>query len=199
MLKKLFLVSGLLLLIANGLQAQRWSFAGGFVYEFIGLKERDPLVGTPTPYTLGPFYGLSLNGSYVLAHKNDVVSACLDPGVRLGFNYFSYGGQASAWFLGQVPLTLMGRVGAGATPFNEQKVGFGLGFGANMTYLYSTQLYPPLHKLFVNPNAVAELNINGRSTIYHIRFHMTPVGAPADLNGLPVTFSNFGLEIVTDF
>lgn len=126
-------------------------------------------------------YGLTLGANYVFWHSNDVFSLSAAPSFSLAFNLNS---NPVSLFL-QTPLYLLARVGAGATSFNQNVVGFGVGIGGNFSFIRFPFGYeqpqpngnPSIYREglvnqpYFTPAAMAELTINYRSSIFCLRGH----------------------------
>lgn len=119
-------------------QADRFIPKMGFMYEFFTLMPEDTTYQqiiansqNGSSQIFVPYYTFMVGTYYMLAHKNDVVSVGVDGAIQGGINFT--GGGIS--YQAQVPLFLMGRLGAGATSYNQQKIGLGLGLGAQTSYL----------------------------------------------------------------
>lgn len=160
--KIVVLFSLLLFLVTLGKSqfAEKATFHGGITYQFVGFSQ----VGSPVP-SLAYVYGVGAGMNYVLAHSNDVVSLGINPNANLCFQLSSYSGLT---FLGSVPAYMLARLGAGATPFNEQKFGIGAGIGGSASYFTSTG---GPRTFFFNPGAVAELSLRTRGSNYLFRFN----------------------------
>lgn len=116
--------------------------------------------GTATGLELNlPFNSVHVGAYYALAQANDFMSVGIDPSLNLGLNF---GGNRINW-MAQAPVFLMGRIGANATRYNTQKVGFGAGIGASITYLNYAVGEFDTRGAFVNPSAVIEGTLNTRS------------------------------------
>lgn len=185
MLKKCSLVFALLmsLLLAGRAQfAEKAMFFGGMTYQFIGITQ----LGQTQP-SYASLYGLGMGMDYVLLHSNDVVSLGINPNVNACLQFSSYYGLS---FFGNAPVYLLARLGAGATPFNEQKVGIGAGIGGTYSYLYTNSGGYPFSVSFINPGAIAEFNIRTRSSNYLFRFNwslLKPTRS-VEVNSNPVSF-----------
>ena len=166
-------------------------FHAGFTYEFFTLR---PSVGSNEASIL-PFYGLSGGMNYVLVHSNDQISLLANPNLALAYA----GGYNGSLFMVQAPVFVSARVGAGATPFNENKFGFGAGAGVNVNYLYGNGAYNGLNHTLFLPSAMVEMLVNGRNSFYAIRAHFTLIPEQKKLGGDNVDFSNFGLSINYSF
>jgi hypothetical protein len=189
------------LLAATSLRAQNgkmmWDF--GFTYQFLSEESVFPASG-PTPnVVVQPFYGLTGGLNYVLWHSNDKVSLLANPGallsVRLG------GGGVNIFT--QAPTYLAFHAGAGSTPFNEQRVGIGAGVGVVPGYLYYKTFGFPSYQAgvaMVNPGAMADLTILGRSTVYKIRVNWSLTKSRwQDIDALQVRYSTFGIGVLYVF
>ena len=110
----------------------------GFMYEFFTLTPEDTTYqqiiansNNGSAQVLVPYYTFMIGTYYMLAHKNDIVSVGVDGAFQGGINF--RGGGISYQL--QVPLFVMGRLGSGSTTYNQQKIGLGLGLGAQTSYL----------------------------------------------------------------
>ncbi len=175
MSKKIVILFALLMVLAIPGQSQfaeKATFHGGITYQFIGLTQ----VGSPTPNGIYSLYGLGVGMNYVLAHSNDVVSLGINPNANLCFQLSSYTGLS---FLGSTPTYMLARLGAGATPFNEQKFGIGAGIGGSASY-FTTTAGPRM--FFLNPGAVAELSLRMRGSSYLFRFNWSLMRQTKEIN-----------------
>lgn len=174
--------------------AEKATLFGGITYQFVGIT--DVSSSNSVAYYS---YGLGLGMDYVLAHSNDVVSIGVNPNAHLCFQLSNFNGLS---FLGSVPLYLLARVGAGATPFNEQKVGIGAGIGGTASYFTNT--YGP-RTFFMNPSAIVELNLNLRSSSYLFRLNWSLLRPTQELDinrsGTPYPYriGLAGLSIMSTF
>jgi hypothetical protein len=152
--------------------AERAKWYAGLTYKQVGLTP----VGSNNALEYY-FYGVTAGMNYVLLHSNDVVSLGLNPNAIFSIQ-FNRNAQAS--ILASTPVFLLARLGANATPFNEQKFGIGAGVGLNYSYLsQSSQVVDvnqnvytmKINQGFINPSAVVELGINARNWNYIFRLH----------------------------
>lgn len=151
------------------------------------------------------YYTFGLGTYYAAVHRNDILSAGLDAGVNFGFSFPRTATGTRATIFTQVPLLLMGRVGAGSTKYNEQGVGFAAGIGGTFTYFnnfdnrsvkYSTS--------FVNPSVAAQVMIRNRGGVLMVRGTFSLSQVDSDFNfddGSTRTFglSSWGIGILTSF
>lgn len=209
MLKKIgVLIAACFLLTqtGKGQLADKATFFGGFTYQVVSMT---PL-GSPQPWRF-PFYGLSLGMDYVLLHSNDQFSLGVNPNANFSFMFSSLFGTS---LLAQAPVFMLGRIGAGATPYNEQKVGVGAGIGANYTYmLHTTPIYDSnggfignfrINEGFLSPSAVVELSVNSRFSNYLFRFNWSLARPSKDVDNIstepiPFRFGAAGLSILYTF
>lgn len=126
-----------------------------FGYMFSQLIFKNP--DFPENRTPVSFNSLSIGTYYTLVQSKDIVSVGLDPNLHLGFN-FSNTGQIN--FYSQLPLFVMGRLGANSTVYNTQKIGLGAGVGLMGTYLRLSGN----NGLIMNPTAVIEGTLNSRGS-----------------------------------
>ena len=174
-------------------QADKAMFYGGFSYQFINIRDQTQPVGS---VGFSYYYGVAGGMNYVLAHSNDQVSLGINPNANLSFS-FSPSGLS---FLGQAPVFLLARLGAGSTPYNTTKFGIGAGIGCNFSYLYEpSNGFTQISKGFYNPSAIVELNLKGRSSDYSLRFNWSIYRPAVDLFGGSYEIGSTGLSIVYRF
>ena len=178
-------------------------FFGGFNYQLISLTPE----GSPVPSRI-PFYGLGVGMDYVLMQSNDQFSVGLNPNANFSFVFSSNYGHS---LLAQAPVYLLGRIGAGATPYNEQKVGVGAGIGAVYTYMvhstiaydqFGNSLIARLKEGWVNPSAIVEFGLNTRRSNYLFRLNwslLQPTKAIESLGGYNYSFAAGALSIMYKF
>jgi hypothetical protein len=139
----------------------------GLMYEFIVPTPADSMTpkmsqifsGMPDVWSYITFH---VGGYGVIAHKNDVVSLGVDAGLNVGLNFR----PVPVSYQLQAPVFFMGRLGAGCTPYNEQKFGIGAGVGAISTFWNQKLVIGgssgnetiKIQEFFVTPSAVAEVN-----------------------------------------
>ncbi len=169
----------------------------GFMYEVVDLK--GPIQAGENVSRV--FYTFSLGTYYTLGHKNDVVSVGVDPSVNFGFNLVSNfsGTETGLNLVVQVPVFLMGRYGANATKYNQQK--FGLGAGIGGVYTFFREGIVKRRASAFNPSAVAEitfmsgggpLTIRGHVSLFNPSATMTFPTGSVDYN----EFQNFGVGLI---
>ncbi|MEM7658135.1 MAG: hypothetical protein AAF399_18555, partial [Bacteroidota bacterium] len=114
-----------LILLGLGLQSASAQLSDRMVPHFGFMLEMGSLESNRNQ---GWNYSTLQIGSYIsLLHSKDVVSLGIDPSVQLGLNFQGPGTN----ILVQTPVYAMVRVGAGATPYNQQNFGISLGAGIN--------------------------------------------------------------------
>ena len=147
----------------------------GFMYEIVDLK--DPVQNDLSRV----FYTFSLGTYYTLGHKNDVVSVGVDPSVNFGFNLVSNatGSETGLNLVVQVPVFLMGRLGANSTKYNQQKFGIGAGIGG--VYTFFREGIVKQRSSAVNPSAVAEITFMSGGGPLTIRAHVSLFNPTATL------------------
>lgn len=206
-MRKLGLLSALLSLLVflttSPLVAQikdKATFYGGFSYNTVTVQPE----GSPQKTTFF-FYGLSGGMDYVLLHSNDVVSLGINPNATAAIQFNAYNGVS---FLGQAPVYLLARAGAGATPYNEQKFGVGAGIGVNTSYVTQKVLdsgggQVKINQTFFNPSAVAEISINARNWNYIFRLNWSLYKPTHDIrigvDRFPFNFGTAGFGILYNF
>ncbi len=142
----------------------------GFMYEVIDLKQpQNPGVANLSRF----FYTFSVGTYYVFAHQNDVLSFGLDPSLNLGFNFEQnfQGTETGINLVVQAPIFLMGRLGALATKYNQQKFGIGAGIGGN--YIFFSEGIRDRRFTGFAPSAVVEATILSRGGPLTVRGHFT--------------------------
>lgn len=205
-MKKIGFALVMLLMVAGTTQAQlkdKATFFGGFTYQIIGMTPQ----GEPAPWRF-PFYGLGLGMDYVVLHSNDQFSLGLNPNAHFSFIFSSAFGTS---LLAQAPVFALARVGNGATPYNEQKVGFGAGIGLNYTYMYHTAsvvdrsnniYFIRINEGFIAPSAIVEFSLKSRFSDYLFRFNwslLRPTREVEGFNNLPFRLGAAGLSIMYSF
>ena len=206
-MRKLVLLTTLLSLIVIATSSlavaqlkDKATFYGGFTYNVVTLQ---PVASTQK--TSFFYYGLSGGMDYVLLHSNDVVSLGINPNATACVQFDAYNGLS---FLGQAPVYLLARLGAGATPYNEQKFGIGAGIGVNSSFMSQkvqdnagTQV--KISQAFFNPSAVAELSINARNWNYVFRLNWSLYKPTHDIrvgvDRFPFQYGTAGLGILYNF
>ncbi len=196
-------------------QTDRFIPKMGFMYEFFTLMPEDTTYqqiiansNNGSSQIFVPYYTFMVGSYYMLAHKNDVVSVGVDGALQGGINF--RGGGISYQL--QVPLFVMGRLGSGATSYNQQKIGIGLGVGTQMSYLnekrpfvYSTE--SPKKIFGFIPSGIIEATIQqgGGHLTGRVHFPLIPQKTKiAQLNN-PVANSdywklgNFGFGLIYGF
>lgn len=150
------------------------------------------------------FYTLSLGAYYTLAHTdNDVASVGFDPNVNFGINLV---GNGYISYVIQAPVFVMGRLGANATTYNQQKIGIGAGLGLNYTY-FSQKITTNTRRIagFAVPAAVVEVTIlsGGAPLTGRIHFNLgqtsSDIKCRFDSGGEDLTntsFGNFGFGLI---
>ncbi len=172
----------------------------GFMYEFITTT-------LPTSNKrVRDFYNFHIGTYIALLHSNDIVSLGVDPSVNFGFNLFNTGQSVAFDYTVQVPVLLMGRLGASATPYNQQKIGVGVGVGAKYTYF--SRHTDPVNKQqagFLNPVVVGEISFVSRGGPISIRgiFSIADaIGTLTNTNGGDIdntAFSASGIGLLYGF
>ncbi len=166
----------------------------GFIYgSYLFNIATDSSYTYLNPLNGGQYVNLYFGGYYAAAHKNDIVSTGVDAGIQgwIGLGNLSY--QL------QLPVYVMGRIGAGATRYNQQKFGFALGVGMQTSYrgFFSQRYVDIAPKFFSIPSAVAEVVIGGNRNFIG-RLYLTPFPTKKhvkDPNSY-YTVANFGLGLL---
>lgn len=158
----------LLLVLASsqvfGQLSSKAVFFGGPTYQFASLTQ----VGSPAP-TYSPHYGLGFGMDYILMHSNDQASIGINPNANICFSFSNLYGFD---FFTSMPVYMLARLGAGSTPYNEQKIGIGGGIGGSFSYLATPVSSGDMLKTsFINPGALAELQFRYRGGNIVLRFN----------------------------
>ncbi len=187
---------------------ERTQFQSGLFLEFIPvrLERRGDFFRNPPL-----LYGIHFGMHYLLAQSNDQLSVGVEPGINLSFNYNTFFGTT---LLTQVPVFIIGRIGSRATRDNDSPVGFGLGIGANFTYLllpYDSgfELFR-LSQGFLSPAAMVEFTINPTRSVggaFTLRGHVNLGAFETDysetLNGQQfrdrIFYENYGIGLIYQF
>jgi hypothetical protein len=119
---------------------------------------------------------------YVLMHSNDQASIGINPNANICFSFNNFYGID---FFTSVPVYMLARLGAGSTPYNEQKIGIGGGIGGSFSYLATTASgggsVGTLKTSFINPGAMAELQFKYRGGNIVLRFNWSLAKSTQDL------------------
>ena len=186
----------------------------GFNWEF--YTQSDPLTGAQIEDFTIFFNTLSVAGTYTLTHSADFYSINVHSSPSLGLRFVE---NAGANILAQLPAYLLGRIGAGATPYNESM--FGVGAGVGLQYAFIKNPFNlidgrgvivgegEIKKSYIAPAFIAEVSADfGSSSMYSLRFHMNFIQVDEDqdisLVGQPrqtfdVELQNFGIGVFWKF
>lgn len=193
----------LLTLLTFKLSAQaldKLQFKGGIMYELVTFQQSyDSTYTNFVDPSIVPYVNLFVGGYYALAHKNDIVSVGVDGGLQAGV-YFQ---QGFAYQL-QLPAYLMGRLGAGATSYNQQKFGIGAGVGLQSTFLSDSRLlqtHETIKTFLFIPSAIAEVVIGGnRNLIGRLHIPLLPMKKQLeDVGNGYFKLSNVGFGLIYRF
>lgn len=174
-MKKIIGLAGVLLLMAHTASQAQISDKLvphlGFSYEVLNLENAEPnssgFVNSDFSRVL---YAFNIGTYYTLYHQNDRMSVGVDPSLNFGFNFISSFNETRVNLLVQLPVYLMGRVGANSTKYNQQKIGVGAGIGGMYTFFRDGGSDRNLNG-FV-PNAVFEGTLLSRGGTLTIRGHL---------------------------
>ncbi len=140
---------------------------------------------------LPPFYnGITLSGNYVFWHQDDFISVSTTTGLTFAFSASQNFGVS---MLAQIPAYGFFRLGANATPYNENKVGFGVGAGLNFTHArfpLSTDGWTQNGEgraNYVSPAALAELTFNFSGNPFTIRYQMNLMQSRGELRDIRIS------------
>jgi fluoride ion exporter CrcB/FEX len=186
-MRRYIIFAGLLALASLGsLQAQitdKLVPHFGFMYEFTN-GSYTTISGAEERFNLRNYYVLNVGTYYLLAQKNDIVSVGVEPNLQLGISPAPIQGRLRLGYVVQTPVYAMARVGAGSTPYNQQRLGLAVGIGGNFT---TFSYYGAVGQSFYNdkgnflaPGAVVEVTINSRGNPLVLRAHASL--AQSDIN-----------------
>jgi len=122
------------------------------------------------------FWGIGFGANYIY-HRDPNDFFSFGPGAQVTGSFQFLGSFGSNWML-QVPVYAFARMGAAATPYNQQRLGAGIAVGMRYTtfqtiYTASSGYVGKLRQGFLNPTAIAELTFNFRRTApTTVRFYM---------------------------
>ncbi len=179
----------------------------GIGVEFIDI--RDPISGRPVFDQMLSFTIIGVGGLYsLLYHPEDIfaLNACSE----LSFG-IKFADLRNPGIYLQLPLFVMFNYGSGATPYNEQAFGIGVGAGVNLAYLQLSYVNTAnayqgqMRQMIASPAIVAEINPNfsGGGTV-RIRGHYNLLPNAGKLSLDPftqaeVTFQTAGIQILYGF
>lgn len=179
-------------------QSDKFMWDAGFTYQFLREESSYPATSPAVDVNLLSFYGLTGGMNYVVWHSNDKVSLLANPGALVSVSL--YGGGLSLFL--QAPSYMALHVGAGSTPFNEQKFGVGAGLGVVPSYVYYKTFGFPSQQYkttMLNPGAMGEITIQGRASLYKIRANWSLSKSARDIDNLHLSYSTFGFGILYVF
>jgi hypothetical protein len=157
----------------------------GYMYSLINMENSDDRTQTVSL----AFNALSIGSYYTLKQAKDIVSVGIDPNINVGFN-FSSAGRLN-WYT-QMPVFVMGRLGANSTSYNTQKIGIGAGIGLIGSYMSFREpsLFVEVKELYFNPAAVIEGTINSRGSNItgRLQFSLADAKGTGDLFSVGGTF-----------
>ncbi len=122
------------------------------------------------------FWGVGLGANYIYHRDADDFFA-FGPGAQVTGSFQFLGSFGTNWMI-QVPVYAFARIGAAATPYNQQRLGAGIAVGLRYTTFQTIYTAPSgyvgkLRQGFVNPTAIVELTFNLRRTApTTVRFYM---------------------------
>ena len=140
----------------------------GFMYQI----PRSYILGAPNPSPA--FYTFNVGGYYAAVQKNDIVSAGVQANVQAGLSPINTNFGVRLNYILELPVYAMARIGAGCTPYNEQRIGFSLGVGANLShYVYYLPFGTPVSPRItaLNPAGIVEVTIVSRGNPTTFRAH----------------------------
>lgn len=186
---------------AQELQRDRWQFGYGLSLEFVPVR----LVESDTSFFNNDqaYYGVALSVQRTLASTEDLFSVNALSGATFTFSYDNVVGTS---LFAQVPLYLIGRVGALSTKFNESVVGLGVGVGGTFTYanipyqLSDGTFTDRLRQAWVAPAVMADVTLQLQGRTYTLRGHANLLPQQGDerdpSTGQKLEYSNLGIGLI---
>jgi len=146
----------------------------GFMYEY-NTASYTTSNGEERREFLRNYYVINVGAYYLLTQKNDIFSVGVEPNLQLGVSPVPISGRLRLGYVVQTPVYAMARVGAGSTPYNQQRVGLGVGIGGSFTtFSYFGAIGQSIvneRGNFIAPGAVVEVTINSRGNPLVLRAH----------------------------
>lgn len=186
---------------------------GYFAEQFFPIDVNTPLASTR--------FTTALNYStyYAALQKNDLISVGVMGGATVGARIYQSPVKAAMTsdIMLQIPVFVMARIGANATPYSESRFGIAAGAGVSFTSASYFQYYNGgdlARYLFnrVDPQVVGEVTIPLGGNGISFRAHISPIAWTANTRvsvyhslsnieevNVPARISNFGLGIVYGF
>ena len=178
-------------------------------YEFVTVQFKFPRQSFFDNGYIPSLWGFSGGVSYTLVHSNDMFSVCPQAAIAGNIQIVPNSGIA---YLVQVPVSIMGRIGAGATPFNSQRFGLAIGAGINTGYLNYPFRYQDattnnvynskLSSLLITPQILFEVLWRTGGTVSSVQIHadLSPATSKWEpgrgVGTVPILLSNFGLKYI---
>ena len=122
------------------------------------------------------FTGIGLGANYIYYRDADDFFA-VGPGAQVTGAFQFLGAFGSNWMI-QVPVYGFARIGAAATPYNQQRLGASIALGMRYTAFQTIYTTPSgyvgrLKQNFITPTAIVELTFNFRRSLpTTLRFYM---------------------------
>ena len=178
-------------------------------YEFVNVQFKFPRQSFFDNGYVPSLWGFSGGANYVLAHANDMFSFCPQAAIAGNIQFVPNGGIG---YLIQLPVAVHGRLGAGATPFNNQRFGLAVGGGISTSYLNypfkyqditSGSIYnSKISSFFVTPQISFEILWRAGATVSAVQIHadLTPATSKwspgRGIDPVPILLSTFGLKYI---
>ncbi|MCS7152778.1 MAG: hypothetical protein N2253_06395 [Bacteroidia bacterium] len=153
------------------------------------------------------FWGLTLGSNYTYFRtENEVLAA--GPGAQITGSFQFLGRSGTNWMV-QVPVYAYARMGAGATAYNTQRLGIGVGAGLRFTTFQLTytsisgNYVGKLRQSFVNPTVFVDITLNFRRTnpttlrgYFDILSSRRNTELMGSIDPVPLEFRTFGVGIL---
>lgn len=153
------------------------------------------------------FWGITVGSNYTYFRTENEAFAA-GPGAQITGSFQFLGRAGTNWMI-QAPIYAYARLGAGATAYNIQRLGIGIGAGGRLTSFQITYTslsggyIGKLKQTFITPTVFADLTFNFRRTnptTLRIHFDPLPTRRNTEIMGaidpVPLEFSTIGLSIL---
>lgn len=167
-------------------------------------------LNTPLFSSTTSYWGLTAGSNYTYFRTEDDFLA-VGPGAQVTGAFQFLGRSGTNWMIA-VPVYVHAHLGAGATAYNVQRLGLGIGAGLRfvsfqLTYTSLAGNYVgKLRQTYLNPTAFVDLTFNLRRvspTTLRLYFDLLPSRRNTDILGsidpVPLDFHTIGVALVYSF
>ncbi|GAB4419487.1 MAG: hypothetical protein OHK0039_31950 [Bacteroidia bacterium] len=164
------------LLCGATLPAARAQFSDHFVGHFGLMWESFNMVYADPTRQLGDDFAfnyttIGVGGYYSLAHAKDVVSVGIDGSAQVGIRFATNFGNP---IYVKVPVYAAFRLGALATPYNQQAIGISAGIGGSFNHLDNFRILSEVRRsTFFNPGVMLQGTLITRGSPITGRIHFS--------------------------